>query len=385
MNSRLHWLLLTLALLLGGCNDIDPYDELVAAAELDVRAVELTPGPVLLSRGETQQMRFTATLGSGATRDLSPQARWQTGDPAIASVDGNGLVTAHADGSTYVRAGFGPFSAQQTITVNSADLVALRIDGSSSVSVCKPAGFSLTGSYDDGSERPVRGGASWALEPATAGAIDDNGTLTVTVADANAVTVVATKATVTARKQVTVIHDLTRIDLSAPMLELAVGDSITVAATGIYADNSTATLTNAAGWTSAASGIAKVSPGGRVEAVSAGSTTLTASCGGIEKTITITVIPAAEVAAIEIEGGRDEITVRKGEKLQLELTAIYTSGRRAIVTDEAQWSAEIIKGGPISVGNDAKNKGEVDTGNTGEAFIKAVFENETAYIKVIVQ
>ena len=97
------------------------------------------------------------------------------------------------------------------------------------------------------------------------------------------------------------------------------------------------------------------------------------------------VTPVAEVAAIEIENGRDEITVRKGEKLQLDLTAIYTSGRRATVTNDAEWSAETISGGPIGVGNTADDKGEVDTRNSGTAFIKAVFDNETAYIKVIVQ
>ena len=101
--------------------------------------------------------------------------------------------------------------------------------------------------------------------------------------------------------------------------------------------------------------------------------------------IAVTVLPEAEVSAIEIEKGRDEITVNRGDTLQLDVTAIYTTGRRAIVTDDAIWSAETVKGGPITVGNDKNNKGEVNTGNSGEAFIKAEYQGEAAYIKVIVQ
>ncbi len=385
MNFDPRWLLLAITLLLGGCNDIDPYDELVAAAELDIRTVTLTPGPVLLGRGETEQMHFTATLGSGGHRDLTTEARWQSGDPAIATIDGTGRLTARADGSTWVRARFGPFSAQQTVTVNSADLVTLRIDGSDSVSVCKPTGFSLSGGYSDGSTRPVRGDARWTLAPDTAGRIGDDGELTVTAAAIDSVTVGAGKNSLSAEKRVAVIHDLSRIVLAAETLSLAVGERITIGATGIHADGSQTPLDDVVTWRSATSGIAQVEAGGHIEGVSVGSTTLTADCGGIDATLTVTVTPVAEVAAIEIENGRDEITVRKGEKLQLDLTAIYTSGHRATVTDDAEWSAETISGGPIGVGNTADDKGEVDTRNSGTAFIKAVFDNETAYIKVIVQ
>ena len=372
-------------LLLGGCNDIDPYDELVAAAELGVEAVSLTPETVILNRAETQQMTFTATLAGGDTRDLTTEAEWITGDSAIATVDDAGLVTAVRDGSTFVRASFAQFAAQRTIVVNSAELVNLDIEGPDSVSICKPALFTLNGHYSDNTQRPIRSGASWTIAPSTAGLIDSSGTLTVTAPNTTAVVLVASKGAISAQRPVSVINDLKQIDLSAPTLEIAAKDSITLAATGIHTDGARTELAGYAAWQSKATDIAKVEPGGRVTAIAPGTTTISASCGGIKGEIAVTVLPEAEVSAIEIEKGRDEITVNRGDTLQLDVTAIYTTGRRAIVTDDAVWSAETIKGGPITVGNDKNNKGEVDTGNSGEAFVKAEYQGETAYIKVIVQ
>ncbi len=372
-------------LLLGGCNDISPYNELVAAAELGVEAVSLTPETVILNRAETQQMTFTATLDSGDERDLTTEARWLTGDSAVATVDDAGLVTAVQDGSTFVRASFGQFSAQRTIVVNTAELINLGIEGPASVSICKPTHFTLNGHYSDSTQRPIRSDATWTLEPSTAGLLDSSGTLTVTAPETTDVTLVASKDKISTRRPIDVIDDLKQIDLSAPVLEIAVKEEITLGATGIRTDGSRTDLADYATWQSQATSIAKVEPGGHIIAIEPGKTTISASCGGVKGEIAVTVLAEAKVSAIEIEKGRDEITVAQGDILQLDATAIYTDGHRAIATNDATWSAETIRGGPITVGNEKNNKGRVDTSNSGEAFIKAEYEGEVAYIKVIVQ
>ena len=72
----------------------------------------------------------TATVGIGATQQLTATARNRRGDPiadiaftyeslqpAIATVDGNGLVTAVSAGAATIRATTGTFTATSTITV----------------------------------------------------------------------------------------------------------------------------------------------------------------------------------------------------------------------------------------------------------------------------
>ncbi len=381
------WRYLLLPLLLVGCNDkLDIYHESVAAAELGIDSVSLTPESIVLSRNESRQMTFTATLDNGSTYPLNDKAIWRTGNAAIATVDGQGLVTATGDGSTWVSARFAQFSAQRTILVNTADLVTLNIEGNDSISVCRPASYSLSGQFSDGSERPIEANtANWSLAPATAGTIDNSGKLTVTSAGVASVQLGATRNSISATKPVAVVHDLTRIALTSTSLSVEVGGSIRPTASAVYQDGSQTDVASIAKWTSSLPAIAKVDPSGRIEGVTVGSTTIEVSCGGISSAITVTVVPSAEVSALEIENGQAEIKVNKGATLTLDATAIYTTGRRSSVTADADWSVEVIKGGPISVSNDKGSKGEVDTRNAGEAFVKATFNNQTAYIKVIIQ
>lgn len=108
---RSHARLALVALLLGlGCSDS-------LAPDITINRVTLTP--------------VTATVGVGSTQQLTAIARNRRSDPipnipfafeslqpAIATVDGNGLVTAIGAGIATIRATTGTFVATSTITVN---------------------------------------------------------------------------------------------------------------------------------------------------------------------------------------------------------------------------------------------------------------------------
>lgn len=387
MISRYPLLISLLALLLTACNnDTERYIEAVAAAEEGIKAVTLAPPALIMNRLETRQMTFRAELADGSTKDLSATAHWQSGDPQIAKVDSRGLVTAVADGSTWVRASFADFVAQSTITVSTADLTALMITGVDSVSVCRPAELGLSGSYSDGTTRDISTStASWSVTPSSAGMIDANGQLVVTSDSVPAVSVTARVGAVSsASRDISVLQNLSRIDLSAPTLNIEIGSTTQFTAQGFYTDGGSADLTAYANWRSSAPTVAEASAGGAVKAVSVGSATIFASCGGVEGNALVTVLPQSEVVAIEIEDGSAEVSVNQGETLQLTVTAIDSLGRRTDVTDDATWSVDTVISGSVSVGNDKDNKGEVDTSQKGVAFIKAEYKNESDLIKVTI-
>jgi hypothetical protein len=92
-----------------------------AAGELpiDVVIAEYTvtvdPGSVTLDVGETTRLSALVTRGDGATVD--GRVQWASLDPAVASVDRDGVVTARAEGTARIAAVFGGAGAIATITV----------------------------------------------------------------------------------------------------------------------------------------------------------------------------------------------------------------------------------------------------------------------------
>jgi hypothetical protein len=67
----------------------------------------LAPQPVLSTIGQTAQLSAFATYPDGSTADVTPAEKgtdYRSSNPAIASVDANGVVTAHASGVALVSA-----------------------------------------------------------------------------------------------------------------------------------------------------------------------------------------------------------------------------------------------------------------------------------------
>jgi len=63
--------------------------------------------PTLTEPGQTIPVRITATYADGTTDDLTPQSAgtsYRISNPAIATIDQDGLVTALTDGSVFVTA-----------------------------------------------------------------------------------------------------------------------------------------------------------------------------------------------------------------------------------------------------------------------------------------
>ena len=58
-------------------------------------SVAITPSNASITAGGTQQFTATATYADGSTQDLSGSTTWTSTDPAVLSVDGDGLATAH--------------------------------------------------------------------------------------------------------------------------------------------------------------------------------------------------------------------------------------------------------------------------------------------------
>lgn len=105
MRCHTRWLSLLLTLLAACSRENGPGITGIATTREATRSVEVSPTSATLAPGATQQ--FTATVRKQSGKPIKNAAvQWSTADPAVATVDASGLVTAVASGTTSVRAAF---------------------------------------------------------------------------------------------------------------------------------------------------------------------------------------------------------------------------------------------------------------------------------------
>jgi uncharacterized protein YjdB len=80
-----------------------------------VASLELTPRQVAVEIGTTERIRVQARDTQG--RELNEAATWSSSDPAVASVDDSGLVTAHAAGTVTIAAIIGATASMVSVEV----------------------------------------------------------------------------------------------------------------------------------------------------------------------------------------------------------------------------------------------------------------------------
>jgi hypothetical protein len=167
----------------------------VVVEPVPVADVTVTPGSVVLDIGATRRFQATATDLSGNA--LPRPVSWRSGNPAIATVDGEGLVTAAGAGTVSIIATIGSASGSASVEVSPAPVVALdpefvtltarregRISEGIDVAVSNAGGGTLTGisttvSYDDNGSGWLEISAEQSTAPTTLTLRGDPGELDV--------------------------------------------------------------------------------------------------------------------------------------------------------------------------------------------------------------
>lgn len=128
---------------------------------------------------------------------------------------------------------------------------------------------------------------------------------------------------------------LTRIDITPTQPSLAKGTALSLAATGIYSDNTTRALNGEVSWLSSDDSIATIDNSGKITAVIAGPVTIEASLGGVAGNTQLTVTDAV-LSRLELSPGSAQIA--KGTRLPLTLIGHYSDGSTQEVAEQASWT-----------------------------------------------
>jgi hypothetical protein len=156
--------------------------------------------------------------------------------------------------------------------------------------------FTATGNYSDNSTQDLTISVSWTSSISSVATISNatgsNGLATAIAAGTTTITAASEGISGTTNLTVTP-PTLLSLTVSPANPSIGVGVTQQFTATGTYSDNSTQDLTTSVNWTSSVTAIATVSnivgSNGLATAIAAGTTTITATSGGISGTATLTV------------------------------------------------------------------------------------------------
>ncbi|MFF0827407.1 Ig-like domain-containing protein [Brevibacillus sp. NPDC003359] len=221
----------------------------IAAQQLVV-----SPSTVLLPTSQSKPLRITATYANNSTQDVTMQSTYESSDPAVASVDAGGVITAVSVGTTTITVSY----YDKTITVP----VEVKETG------VKVNRLSAGGSH---TLMVKEDGSVWAWGQNENGQLGD-GTIQIRMTPVESMLVISAQQLVA----------------SPSTVLLPTSQSKPLRITATYANNSTQDVTTQSTYESSDPAVASVDAGGVITAVSVGTTTITVNHYG--KTITVPVV-----------------------------------------------------------------------------------------------
>jgi trimeric autotransporter adhesin len=289
-----------------------------------------------------------------------------------------------------VSASYSGVTGSTTVTVTQATITTISV---SPVTASLTAGgeqqFSAQAIYSDNTQADVTQGATWLSSDATVVGVSDaggpgGGKGLATALAAGTATVSAAYGGVTGSAQVTVSSaTLVQVQVTPTAPSVAAGSSVSFAATAIYSDNTSRSVTAQATWTSSDTTVAQVSTAGatrgRADAFTSGSTTINATFGGVTGSTTLQVT-AATLSQIQITPFAPTLLI--GVDVRLVATGIYSDSTTVDLTASVSWTSSDAS--VVSVSNAAGTRGQASPLLAGGATVSATYQGVTGQDSVTV-
>lgn len=342
------------------------------------------PNPVI---PELTTIQFTATgvYSDQTTPDLTENVTWESSDTSIAQISNDpnskGIAKGLKPGTVQISALFNGVIGTATLTVNAAQLVSIQVEPIMPAPLPKglTQQFTATGTYNNQTTKDITTAVTWTSSNDSIAEIS-NAAGSQGLAKAIGVgtaTITATLNGIQGTRDLQVVNPLlvsiqvTPVDPSIPK-----GTFQKFTAIGTYGDGSMQNLTTQVLWSSSSITVATISnkPGddGLVEALSPGTTTISASLGAVSGSTTLTVTPAV-LTQIQVTPTDPEVI--KGLKQQFIATGIYSDHSKADITAQVAWTSSNPAIAEIS--NAQGSKGLATTFKVGTTTITAAASDGT--------
>ncbi|WP_337917083.1 Ig-like domain-containing protein, partial [Vibrio cholerae] len=302
-----------------------------------ITAIQVTPSPMNVAKGQTEQLVAIATYSDGTSAQVTNSVVWTSVDTNTATVAPSGLLSGVDVGTTTVTAmKDGITSNTVTVNVSAAVITAIQVTPSP-MNVAKGQTEPLVAiaTYSDGTSAQVTNSVAWTSVDTNTATVAPSGLLS--GVDVGRTTVTAMKDgiisnTVTVNVSAAVI---TAIQVTPSPMNVAKGQTEQLVATATYSDGTSAQVSNSVAWTTVDTNTATVAPSGLLSGVNVGTTTVTAMKDGITSNTVTVNVSAAVITAIQVTPS--PMNVAKGQTEQLVATATYSDGTSAQVSNSVAW------------------------------------------------
>ena len=331
----------------------------VTSPSVTLTGLTLSPLTPSITKGATRQLTATGAYSDGTSRDLSTSATWSSSNPAVASVSSSGLVTGVAAGTATVTATSGGTNASTVVTITAATLSSMTVSpANANVVKGGTKAFTATGTFSDGTTGPVA--VTWSSSAPAVATINASGLATALAAGTTTITATAGSMSASATLVVSGAT-LVAIGITPVNPSVVAGQSILLSATGIYSDGSTANLPNSPTWASGSTATATVNSAGYVTGVAAGSTTITATSGGVTSTTPLTVTAPVTPTAVTVspasatlalgatQGFQAIVTFSNGTSLNMTLDVVWSSTNTGVATVDKEGLTTALSSGTTSI------------------------------------
>ena len=343
-----------------------------ATASINVLAVPAASVAVSLASStlsSRQTTQATAIVKDAQGNILSGRiVAWQSSNPALATVDSKGLVTAIANGSVTISAIVDGQVGGAPLTV-SAPVPASIVITPGSLSLTLGQSTQLAAEVRDAKgvaipNQPI----TWSSKNTAVAPISSTGVINGTTVGQTMVQASADGLTDDAQVSVTSVPAAS-VTVSPPSLTLAIGDTSRLSAT--VRDASNAILTDrAVVWSSSNAAVATVSATGLVTALTAGSASMSAVVDGITASTAVTVAAPGPAPVASVSATLASASLTVGQTTQA--TAVLKDAAGNVLTGRTiTWSSANTDVATVS------SSGVVSAVSAGSASIIATSEGQS--------
>ncbi len=331
------------AIITATCGEVSATCEIVARP-IEVESIELSHTTVTLHVGDTFQLSATVYPENATDKTVT----WSSDLSFIATINEDGLITAHAIGSCYVRANNGNVWGYCQVIVEPIEAESIVLsDTEVTMRVNEMKQITATVLPEETTDKSVRFESS---NPEVVAVNQDGSFVSRSVGTA---TIIVTCGNVSASCKVTVVPTTAeRIELSDTSLTLRVGEGWPLSATVYPYDAADKTIV----WSSSDEEVASVAVWGSVYALKVGHATITATCGDVSATCEVTVEPTP-VERIELSD--TSLTLRVGGSWALwvevypsdatDKTVVWSSSDEEVASVSSDGSVVALKVGNATV------------------------------------
>jgi uncharacterized protein YjdB len=319
----------------------------VKVSKVPVASVSVSPSAPTLSTGGTVQLNATPRDSAGNPLNGRP-ITWGTSAPSVATVNGNGKVSAVAAGTATISATSGTQAGTAVVTVIEAPVASVVVTPSTATTLVTGT-VQLAATPRDSGGNPLTGRVvTWATNASAVATVGSNGL--VTAVSSGSATITATSETKSGSASVT-ITSVAVASVSVTPGSASIPAGATTQLTATPRDGAGAPLSGrVVTWGSSAPGVAVVSSTGLVTGVTPGSATISATSEGMSgsATITVTAVPVATVTVSPASA-----PLRVGATVQLTATprdagGTALPGRQVDWTSSAPTVATVNSGGLVT-------------------------------------